>query len=818
MRTLSVKDWIIIIAGVIGLVVFILLYPKVYPESAMRGMISEEAAITKSQQWMSSGWAKAPRSMDSLTLRASIRVDQKQLEYLQEKFGLEQANKHLRNKSLVYTRQLEWLRIDEVNIQFGGRTQGNSSAKTERVVIELDRLGNIVGYRYTKAKQDTSPVTDLETTHPSIAATEGFDLDSARRMAREFLRQWAGRSPDDFRESDVQGSITGKKPVMEFVFTGIAPTDEVYERVKLRIENYRIANFEREWLYPAGFIDPENRWERETTNTLGMIFFILFSIMVVVLFFRQFKRGGIDFKVGSFFGILSAVSFALMIGVQLLASGFWTLSFVVLIAGGWYFIMTTGIIAVTASEVYRFWPESYRTFEAIRRGKIINRRWGRSLALGMAWTGITIGAISLVLYIVPGTSFLLNSKSTDKYDGYGALFLIGASIWTVLIHHHLFYLLPLSALRKRWKNPAAVIGIAALVGILQPYIFDTVSPWEPRLLAGLLIGIIYGTILLNYDFLTLSVSASLAYLISESGFLYYTSDIPGMVIVGVYLCSFLTLALIALWSRDSGDDTLDYVPEYVKEMESKQRMNREFEIARTIQTKLLARTVPVNDRCDIACLCEPAHEVGGDYYDFVAFDDKNKLGVVIGDVAGKGVSAAFYMTLVKGILQTQAPITSHSARETLERVNHIFCTQVERGRFISMVYGIFDFSKNTVTIARAGHNPVYRLRSGASQMDSLVPDGMAIGLTQNDTFAEKLKETTIAFSSGDVFVFFTDGFSEAMNKHGEEFGEARLQQTLLNVSGQNSSAMIDALQKEIRSFVGQHPQHDDMTMIVIRIV
>ncbi|HMW37171.1 MAG TPA: PP2C family protein-serine/threonine phosphatase, partial [bacterium] len=359
---------------------------------------------------------------------------------------------------------------------------------------------------------------------------------------------------------------------------------------------------------------------------------------------------------------------------------------------------------------------------------------------------------------------------------------------------------------------------AALVGILQPYIFDTVSPWEPRLLVGLLIGIIYGTILLNYDFLTLSVSASLAYLISESGFLYYTSDIPGMVIVGVYLCSFLTLALIALWSRDSGDDTLDYVPEYVKEMESKQRMNREFEIARTIQTKLLARTVPVNDRCDIACLCEPAHEVGGDYYDFVAFDDKNKLGVVIGDVAGKGVSAAFYMTLVKGILQTQAPITSHSARETLERVNHIFCTQVERGRFISMVYGIFDFSKNTVTIARAGHNPVYRLRSGASQMDSLVPDGMAIGLTQNDTFAEKLKETTIAFSSGDVFVFFTDGFSEAMNKHGEEFGEARLQQTLLNVSGQNSSAMIDALQKEIRSFVGQHPQHDDMTMIVIRIV
>lgn len=135
-----------------------------------------------------------------------------------------------------------------------------------------------------------------------------------------------------------------------------------------------------------------------------------------------------------------------------------------------------------------------------------------------------------------------------------------------------------------------------------------------------------------------------------------------------------------------------------------------------------------------------------------------------------------------------------------------------------MVYGIFDFSKNTVTIARAGHNPVYRLRNGASQMDSLVPDGMAIGLTQNDTFAEKLKETTIAFSSGDVFVFFTDGFSEAMNKHGEEFGEARLQQTLLNVSGQNSSAMIDALQKEIRSFVGQHPQHDDMTMIVIRIV
>ena len=230
MKSLSVKDWIIILAGLIGLAFFILLYPKVYPESAMRGMISEESAITKAQLWMNGGWAKAPRSMDSLTLRASIQVDQKQLEYLQEKFGLEHANKELRHKSLVYTRRLEWLRIDEVNFRFGGRSESSASAKTERVVIDLDRIGNIVGYRYTKAQQDTSTVTDLETTHPSLAASEAFDLDSARRMAREFLRQWAGRSPDNYTETDVQGSITGKKPVMEFVFTGTTTADEVHEQ------------------------------------------------------------------------------------------------------------------------------------------------------------------------------------------------------------------------------------------------------------------------------------------------------------------------------------------------------------------------------------------------------------------------------------------------------------------------------------------------------------------------------------------------------------------------------------------------------------
>ena len=247
-------------------------------------------------------------------------------------------------------------------------------------------------------------------------------------------------------------------------------------------------------------------------------------------------------------------------------------------------------------------------------------------------------------------------------------------------------------------------------------------------------------------------------------------------------------------------------------------MNREFEIARQIQSTLLCRSNPQSDAFEIASVCSPAFEAGGDYYDFIRFPEsgEHKVGIVIGDVSGKGVSAAFFMTLAKGIVQTQAGITPHSTRETLCRVNDVFYDQIDRGKFISMIYAIFDYDKKKMLMSRAGHNPVL-IKKTETSPEILTPSGMAIGLNRGKDFSDSLEEIEISYKPGDVFVFYTDGFSEAMNKHSDEFGENRLTEIIQKESQSSAQAIIDKITAEIKSFVGTVQQHDDMTMIVVKI-
>jgi phosphoserine phosphatase RsbU/P len=261
------------------------------------------------------------------------------------------------------------------------------------------------------------------------------------------------------------------------------------------------------------------------------------------------------------------------------------------------------------------------------------------------------------------------------------------------------------------------------------------------------------------------------------------------------------------------------VPQYVREIEDQRRMQQEFEIARKIQTTMLCCKIPESPFLELASLCEPAYEVGGDYYDFIRFPyhSQNRIGVVIGDVSGKGVSAAFYMTLIKGILQTQAQVTPESTRTTLIRANDIFYDQVERNKFISMIYAIFDFEKGSVLLSRAGHNPLVIKKSEAADPETLTPKGMALGLAKGKGFSDFIEEVEIRFKGGDVFVFYTDGLSEAMNKKGDEYGEDRLYETIQINTHKPAKEILQMIYESVTAFVGKTPQHDDMTMIVVKI-
>jgi sigma-B regulation protein RsbU (phosphoserine phosphatase) len=210
----------------------------------------------------------------------------------------------------------------------------------------------------------------------------------------------------------------------------------------------------------------------------------------------------------------------------------------------------------------------------------------------------------------------------------------------------------------------------------------------------------------------------------------------------------------------------------------------------------------------------PAQEVGGDYYDFVLLTG-DRLGVVIGDVSGKGTEGAFYMTLTKGFLKAVVR-ASLSPAVVLTQANALFYENVNRGNFVSMVYASLEMRGTKVTFARAGHNPVILFRARTSLAEFFQPKGIALGLEPGEVFARTIEEVSVPLETGDVLVLYTDGFGEAMNAAREQFGEVRLQESVVRLAGGSSEEILSGILNDVRKFVGRAEQHDDMTMVVVK--
>jgi sigma-B regulation protein RsbU (phosphoserine phosphatase) len=246
----------------------------------------------------------------------------------------------------------------------------------------------------------------------------------------------------------------------------------------------------------------------------------------------------------------------------------------------------------------------------------------------------------------------------------------------------------------------------------------------------------------------------------------------------------------------------------------RERFQQEMMVAQKMQKRLLPQRIPKVESLEIAAVSEPSLEVGGDYYDFIALAPE-KLGVAVGDVSGKGVSAAFYMAEVKGIFQSLSRVAA-SPRDLLLRANEALIDSLERKTFISLLYAIFDTRRSQVTLARAGHCPMIHVSGNSTAM--VRPTGMGLGLTHEAIFEEATQEVTIALKKGDVCVFYTDGASEARNSDGEEFGSDRLVTIALNGRNESAESIKNAIVREIRNHTGNSSYGDDMTLVVVKII
>lgn len=242
---------------------------------------------------------------------------------------------------------------------------------------------------------------------------------------------------------------------------------------------------------------------------------------------------------------------------------------------------------------------------------------------------------------------------------------------------------------------------------------------------------------------------------------------------------------------------------FSRERDERERMSREAQEARFIQQSLLPKSSPFVPGVVFEAVSVPAGEVGGDWYDYIDLGD-NRWGIVLADVSGKGMGAALLMSATRGILRSLAT-TSQSPAEVLSRLNCVLKDDFPSGRYVTMIYGIFDAAGRTFTFANAGHpHPVFVHEGQAELING--ESGLPLGLA-----ASVYHDQTIALQHGAKLLFYSDGISEASDADDHEFGSARIREHMLR-DGSSAESLLRAASEH--SYCGE--PCDDATVIVLR--
>ena len=566
---------------------------------------------------------------------------------------------------------------------------------------------------------------------------------------------------------------------------------------------------------------------REAASWAGYIALVL---VLLVVMFRRLSARALDARIALKDALVGAV--LTMASVALAAPMFATD-----MGGGWELFIFLGIgmifsgagigllvfIVSAASDALAraSAPERIATLSFVRQGAWVNEPVGRALVRGGAVAGVLVGLATGLFAMLPrggmdmsGGQAVLGAEAALSVfamafaqRGWQALLLVFAAF------------VGLGALLRRWRPGAEVPGLALALGVIGPGVIGLpLGPWWVGWSATLAVGLALALLYRRYDALTVLVGLVLAGVLwdtAEGWLVAGSSAWLDAVLGGALLVGTAGLGFVGVRSGRAGDALPRYVPDYVVEQRERGRLQRELEIAREVQRSFLPARMPDVPGLDLAAACIAAEEVGGDYYDVIPLDGR-RLALVIGDVSGKGIQAAFFMTLAKGFLQSLARETDSPA-EVLRRANRLFFANAPRGTFVSLIYAVLDLDARTLTFARAGHNPVILRRSPDRAASFVQPPGLALGLTPRLIFDETIREETVTLKPGDTLVFYTDGFSEAMDPAKRLYTDERLADAVAAHPEANAADLLQALVDDVVRHAGPADQHDDMTMLVVRI-
>jgi sigma-B regulation protein RsbU (phosphoserine phosphatase) len=254
--------------------------------------------------------------------------------------------------------------------------------------------------------------------------------------------------------------------------------------------------------------------------------------------------------------------------------------------------------------------------------------------------------------------------------------------------------------------------------------------------------------------------------------------------------------------------------EIAAQIAEREKRQRELEIAREVQQRLFPQEYPPVPGLEYTGACRPALEVGGDYYDFLSLSP-TELGIAVGDISGKGIPAALLMATLRAFLRAQTIGEEKNLAEMMCNLNALVYESSATNRYATFFFARYNSATNALAYVNAGHNPPMVFRACGRQPPEVIrldTGGPVIGLLPTCTY----EQGNITLKKGDVLIAFTDGISEAMNANDQEWGDERLIEAVVSGRMLAPSALISSILAAADAFVGDAPQHDDMTLVVAR--
>ncbi|NIM11950.1 MAG: SpoIIE family protein phosphatase [Candidatus Aminicenantes bacterium] len=806
----------LMVCGAVGLLIFIILLNHFFPGKAANLKKGKSEAIEIAYDFMK----QRGYDLKGYRVMASVEYNPYAFLYLQKRYGWSRAMEIFQKEDydgLDFYWRVFWFK---------------NLPKTSRVgqfSIFVSGTGNILGFIHDIPQNAAWP----EDRRAHISQEQALEIATAFLKARNI--DLTGYKKDTFTTQKYEKRT-------DHLFSWVKEWDPEGSKARLRVDirGDDVGQFNIAFGVPESKHTAINQIHNSSTLStfISYISAFLFCLIIQVIFLKKYHEGEVGIKSGAIVFFICWITLALEAGLKFRINAAGTLIgemsydtvamvvfiFYTLIVWPFLSIMAFGSWSVGESLGRERFHKTFTGVDSLFNGKFFTLNAASSLLKGYFAGFLLLGVIALC---TAAAVKLFNGQILGvDYQIASSLFPfmvpLLAAISCSFISELVFRLFGNFFLYKYLKSKWGSIFVSSIfwtifaIGFWYTNISLTpmVLEWITWYICGLLLGYVFWKFdlltVIVANFTVVGVMQSLPLVTSPAKSLFY----PGIISL---ILLFLPIVFIirGFIKRKEFSFAADLVPRHIKRITQRARMAKELEIARQVQMKLLPGKPPEIIGFEIEGICIPANEVGGDYYDFIPIDE-SRIGIVIGDVSGKGVPAAIYMTLTKGIIHSQVE-KQLSPELVLTRVNRSLYAMMDNKSFVTLFLGVIDIKNKTLAYSRAGHNPLLYFRRADNQIILLKPGGIALGLEKGQIFDHKIKKEQIQLQNGDLIVFYTDGFSEAMNKDLEEYGEKRLMDVIQYWQNRAAKEIIHQVVADVRAFTRGYPQHDDMTMVVVKV-